>query len=78
MVYGSNSPINCILNLRAYGAKLRGNTTSCGFIYRSDDGQKLSYKSLEFTMNSLKWFLHDQIEEACQVFTICYYFSKGM
>jgi hypothetical protein len=59
MVYGSNSPINWILNLRAYGAKLRDNTTSSGFICWLDDGQKLSYKSLEFTMNSLKWFLHD-------------------
>lgn len=66
MVYGSNSPINWILNLRAYGTKLRDNTTSSGFIYWSDDGQKLSYKSLEFTMNSLRWFLHDQVEEACQ------------
>jgi hypothetical protein len=42
MVYGSNSPINWILNLRAYGAKLRDNTTSSGFICWSDDGQKLS------------------------------------
>jgi hypothetical protein len=67
MVYGSNSPMNWILNLRAYGAKLRDNTTSSGFIYWSDDGQKLSYKSLEFTMNSLRWFLHDQVQEACQM-----------
>ena len=66
MVYGSNSPINWILNLRAYGAKLRDNSTSFGFIYWSDDGQKLSYKSLEFTMNNLRWFLHDQVEEACE------------
>jgi hypothetical protein len=77
MVYGSDFPINWILNLRAYGAKLRDNTTSSGFIYWSDDGQKPSYKSLEFTMNSLKWFLHDQIEEACQVFHDMLLLLKG-
>jgi hypothetical protein len=69
--------INWILNLRAYGAKLRDNTTSSGFISWSDDGQKLSYKSLEFTMNSLKWFLHDQVEEACQILHDLLLLSKG-
>ncbi|CAI6340681.1 unnamed protein product [Periconia digitata] len=38
--------------------------TSLGSISWSDDGQQLSYKSLEFTMNSLQWFLHDQVQEA--------------
>jgi hypothetical protein len=77
MVYGSNSPMNWILNLRAYGAKLRDNTTSSGFIYWSDDGQKLSYRSLEFTMNSLRWFLHDQVEEACQILHDLLLLPKG-
>jgi hypothetical protein len=63
MVYESNPPINWILNLRDYGAKLRDNIMSFGFVYQSDHGQKLSYKSLDFTMNNLKSFLHDQIEE---------------
>ena len=37
MMYGSNPSITWILNLRAYDAKLRDNTTSSGFIYWSDD-----------------------------------------
>jgi hypothetical protein len=64
MVYGSESPMNWILNLRAYGAKLRDNTTCLGFVEWSDDGQKLCYKSLELTMNGLRWFLRDQVHEA--------------
>lgn len=42
MVYGSETPMNEILNLRAYDAKMRDNTTSLGWISWSDDGQKLS------------------------------------
>ena len=30
----------------------------------SDDGEKLCYKSLELTMNGLRWFLRDQVDEA--------------
>jgi hypothetical protein len=33
MLHRSNSLINWILNLRAYGARLRDNPTSSGFIY---------------------------------------------
>jgi hypothetical protein len=66
MVYGSESSMNWALNLRAYGAKLRDNTTCLGYINWSDDGQRLSYKSLEFTMNNLRWFLHDQVQDAQQ------------
>lgn len=64
MVFGSESPMNWILNLRAYGAKARDTTTSTGFVNWSDDGQQLSYKSLELTMKGLRWFLCDQIQEA--------------
>jgi hypothetical protein len=64
MVFGSESPMNWILNLRAYGAKARDNTTSTGFVNWSDDGQRLSYKTLELTMNGLRWFLRDQVQEA--------------
>jgi hypothetical protein len=64
MVYGSNSPMNWILNLRAYGSAIRNNTTASGWIEWSDDGEKLSYKGLELTMNSLRWAVRDQITEA--------------
>ncbi|KAL5370792.1 hypothetical protein DPSP01_014664 [Paraphaeosphaeria sporulosa] len=64
MVYGSESPMGWILNLRAYGAKLRDSTTCSGFVEWSDDGQMLCYKSLELIMNGLRWFLRDQVHEA--------------
>lgn len=64
MVFGSESPMNWILNLRAYGRKARDTTTSVGCINWSDDGGRLSYKSLEFSMNGLRWFLRDQVQEA--------------
>lgn len=64
IVFGSESPMNWILNLRAYGAKARDNTTALGFISWTDNGESLSYKSLEFSMNGLRWFLRDQIQEA--------------
>jgi hypothetical protein len=38
MVYGSKSPMNWILNLRAYSAKLRDSTTCLGFVEWLDDG----------------------------------------
>lgn len=59
MVYGSNTLMNWILNLRAYGKKERDNTTTAGNIIWSDDGEQLSYRTLGFTMNGLRWFLRD-------------------
>jgi hypothetical protein len=53
-----------VLNLRAYGAIARDTTTSTGFVNWSDDGQRMSYKTLELSINSLRWFLHDQIQVA--------------
>lgn len=61
MVFGSSSPINWILNLRAYGAVIRNNTTAAGWIEWSDDGQKLTYKALELTLIDLRWAVRDQI-----------------
>jgi hypothetical protein len=64
MVYGSDTPMNWILNLRAYGKKERDNTTTAGHIVWSDDGEQLSYRTLDLTMNELRWFLRDQVELA--------------
>jgi hypothetical protein len=38
LVFGSESPMNWVLNLRAYGAKVRDSTTSVGFVSWLDDG----------------------------------------
>lgn len=64
MVFGSSSPINWILNLRAYGAVIRDNTTAAGWIEWSDDGQKLTYKALDLTLNDLRWAVRDQVSLA--------------
>ncbi|KAK7177907.1 hypothetical protein PSPO01_16045 [Paraphaeosphaeria sporulosa] len=64
MVFGSNTPINWILNLCAFGAAIRNNNTADGWIERSDDGPKLTYKSLDLTMNGLRWAVRDQLAEA--------------
>jgi hypothetical protein len=63
MCYGSETPMNWILNLRAYGAKIRDTSTALGHMYWSDDGEKLSYKTIELTMNNFRWFLRDQVQE---------------
>ncbi|KAL5405335.1 hypothetical protein PMIN04_012374 [Paraphaeosphaeria minitans] len=55
MVFGSDTPMNWILDLRAYGKKARDNTTTAGHIMWSDDGEQLSYRTLELTMNGLRW-----------------------
>ncbi|KAJ9655720.1 hypothetical protein H2201_008738, partial [Coniosporium apollinis] len=64
MVYGSRSPMNWAQKLRTYGAKVRDNTTSLGFIIWSDDGQHLSYKDFELDMQQLRWFVRDQVDLA--------------
>lgn len=64
MVYGSDTLMNWILNLRAYGKKERDNTTSVSNIIWSDDSEQLSYQALRFTINLLRWFLHDYVQLA--------------
>lgn len=64
MTYGSSSPMNLILNLRAYGAVVRNNTTAAGFIEWTDDGQNINYKEVQLNINHLKWFLRDQTSMA--------------
>ncbi len=64
MVYGSRSPMNWALKLRAYGKKIQDTTTALGHIIWSDDGEELSYRALELTMTSLRRFIADQVESA--------------
>jgi hypothetical protein len=64
MIYGSNSPMNWALKLRAYGKKVRDSTTSLGFIIWSEDGSTLSYKDTKLTMSSLGDFVRKQVELA--------------
>jgi hypothetical protein len=64
MVYGSSSPMNWALKLRAYGKKVRDSTTSLGFIIWSEDGSALSYRDTELTMAGLQDFVRRQVELA--------------
>jgi hypothetical protein len=62
MVYGTRSPMNWALKLRAYGKKIQDTTTALGYIVWSDDGEELSYKGLELTMTALRRFVSEQVE----------------
>lgn len=64
MVYGSRSPIEWALKLRAYGRGIQDRMTAQGFILWSDDGNTVSLKSSELHIPSLRWFLRDQVEAA--------------
>lgn len=57
MIHGSRSPFNWVLRLRVYGKKIRNTTISLGYIYWSDDHEKLTYKTLEMTMTDFKNFV---------------------
>jgi hypothetical protein len=61
LMHGTRSPFNWVLRLRAYGKRIRNSTTSLGFIYWSDDHQKLTYKQLETTMVDFKAFVATQV-----------------
>jgi hypothetical protein len=61
LMHGTRSPFNWLLRLRAYGKRVRNSTTSLGFVYWSDDHQKLTYKQLETTMVGFKAFVATQV-----------------
>jgi hypothetical protein len=64
MAYGTRSPMNWVLKLRAYGKKIQDTTTGLGHIIWSDDGEELSYKGLELTMTALRKFISHEVEIA--------------
>jgi hypothetical protein len=64
MVYGSHSPVNWAQKLRSYGKQINQVTTSLGYISWTDDGERLSYKSLELSMTDLRQFLAAQTAAA--------------
>lgn len=61
LMHGTRSPFHWVLRLRAYGKRVRNRTTSLGYIYWSDDQEKLIYKELETTMSKFKAFISKQI-----------------
>lgn len=64
MIHGSRSPFNWVLRLRAYGKKIRNSSTSLGYIYWSDDHERLTYKQLELSMVDFKEFVATQVKQA--------------
>ncbi|KAF3032331.1 hypothetical protein E8E12_004059 [Didymella heteroderae] len=61
MIHGSRSPFNWVLQLRAYGKKIRNSSTSLGYIYWSDDHERLTYKQLELSIADFKKFVATQV-----------------
>ena len=45
-----------MLRLRAYGKTIRNSTISLGYIYWSQDHERLTYKQLKLTMADFKRF----------------------
>ena len=64
MMQGSRSPFNWALRLRAYSKRIRNSTTSLGFIYWSEDRERLSYKDTAFSMQDLKILVAHQVRAA--------------
>ncbi|KAI5364340.1 hypothetical protein J4E82_011544 [Alternaria postmessia] len=64
MIHGSRSPFNWVLRLRGYGKKIRNSSTSLGYIYWSDDHERLTYKQLELSIADFKKFAATQVELA--------------
>jgi hypothetical protein len=54
MVYGTRSPICWVQKLRAYGKAIQDTTTSLGRIGWSDDGEVITYKSMQLAMTQLR------------------------
>jgi hypothetical protein len=61
MIYGSRSPFNWVLRLRAYSKKIRNSSTSLGYIYWSDDYERLTYKQLKLNIANLKKFVTTKV-----------------
>jgi hypothetical protein len=64
LLHGTHSPFNWALRLRAYGKKIRNSTTSLGYIYWSEDNEKLFYKDIELSMVGLRDFVRIQVQLA--------------
>jgi hypothetical protein len=68
LIHGVRAPFGWVMRLRTYGKKIQNTTTSLGYIYWSDDYEKLTYKGLEMTMESFRQFIRVQVEQAQQNF----------
>jgi hypothetical protein len=66
LLHGTHTPFNWALRLRAYGKKVRNSTTSLGYIYWSEDNEKLFYKDLELGMSDFRKFVRVQVGLAQQ------------
>jgi len=62
LVLSSRSPMYRALELRTFGRKIWDQITSLGYVHWLDNGQRLSYKSLELDMQALRWPNHDHVE----------------
>lgn len=64
MVFGSSSPVEWALKLRAYGRKVQENTTAFGYILWSDNGQVVGCRETFVELPKLHYFIRDEINRA--------------
>jgi hypothetical protein len=64
LIHGVRAPFGWVTRLRTYGKKIQNTTTSLGYIYWSDNHEKLTYKGLEITMDLFRRFVQVQVEQA--------------
>jgi hypothetical protein len=66
LVHKTRSPFVWITRLRTYGTKIQNTTTSLGYIYWSNDQERLTYKELDMTMESFRQFIQIEVQQAQQ------------
>ena len=59
MIRGTHTPMDWLLDLRAYGMNIARNTTSIGQMDWNED--RILYGNLEFSMSDFRGFIHDLI-----------------
>lgn len=64
LLYGSRSPFEWMLRLRAYAKKVRDSITSDGFILWSDDEKTLSYKGITLAIDHIPDLVREEVRLA--------------
>jgi hypothetical protein len=67
MLLDTSTPFSWAISLRSYGKRIRDSTTSLGYIQWSEDGQRLSYRDLELSIQEFQLFVCTQVQKAQQL-----------
>jgi superfamily II DNA or RNA helicase len=77
MVRRTNSPIDWLLDLRAYGLKIHYNTTAPGHVMWKDK-YELQYKDVSFTMSEFRGMVHQLVLETRRTLVEDLMFSQSV